>query len=146
MAVAVTNHPDRFRGLATLPIGDPAAAAAELKRTVRDHGFVGADQWPRQRSLPGRQLLRPVFESAETLNVPIYETLNVPIYLHPTVPPQPVIDAYYSGFAPRVSAKSSIAGVGWHIDTGIHCLRLILGGVFDRFPRLQVIVGISSRH
>ena len=110
MAVAVTNHPDRFRGLATLPMGDPAAAAAELKRTVRDHGFVGADQWPRQRSLPGRQLLRPVFESAETL--------NVPIYLHPTVPPQPVIDAYYSGFAPRVSARLSIAGVGWHIDTG----------------------------
>ena len=31
--------------------------------------------------------------------------------------------------------------VGWHIDTGIHCLRLILGGVFDRFPRLQFIVG-----
>jgi predicted TIM-barrel fold metal-dependent hydrolase len=75
----------------------------------------------------------PVFESAETL--------GVPIYLHPTVPPQPVIDAYYKGFSPGVSAMLSIAGAGWHIDTGIHCLRLILGGVFDRFPRLQLIVG-----
>ena len=74
-----------------------------------------------------------MFESAETL--------GVPIYLHPTVPPQPVIDAYYKGFSPGVSAMLSIAGAGWHIDTGIHCLRLILGGVFDRFPRLQLIVG-----
>jgi hypothetical protein len=50
-------------------------------------------------------------------------------------------DAYYGGLAPAVSAMLSIAGVGWHIDTGIHCIRLILGGVFDQFPRLQIIVG-----
>jgi uncharacterized protein len=65
----------------------------------------------------------------------------VPIYLHPTVPPRPVIDSYYKGLSPGVSALLSIAGAGWHIDTGIHCLRLILGGVFDRFPQLQLIVG-----
>ena len=69
------------------------------------------------------------------------ETLSVPIYLHRTVPPQPVIAAYYAGFDPKISARLSAAGIGWHIDTGIHCLRLILGGVFDRFPRLQIIVG-----
>lgn len=68
-------------------------------------------------------------------------TLGVPIYLHPTLPPQPVIDAYYGGFEPELSALLSAAGVGQHIDTGIHCLRLIPGGVFDRFPRLQIIAG-----
>jgi uncharacterized protein len=68
------------------------------------------------------------------------ETLGVPTYLHPTVPPAPVVDAYYGGFDPCLSAKLSTAGVGWHIHTGIHCLRLILGGVFDRFPVLQIIV------
>jgi uncharacterized protein len=52
-----------------------------------------------------------------------------------------VVDAYYGGFAPEVSAFLSIAGGGWHIDNGVHCLRLILGGVFDRFPALQIIVG-----
>ena len=52
-----------------------------------------------------------------------------------------MIKAYYTGFAPQVSGKLSIAGVGWHIDTAVHCLRLILGGVFDRFPELQIIVG-----
>ena len=134
VAAAVTQYPDRFLGFATLPMGDPQAAAAELERTVRAHGFVGALI---NGHVNGRYLddkfFWPVFESAETL--------GVPIYLHPTVPPQPVIDAYYQGFAPAVSARLSIAGVGWHIDTAIHCLRLILGGVFDRFPGLQLIVG-----
>lgn len=134
VAAAVTQYPDRFRGFATLPMGEPAAAAVELERVVRDHGFVGALI---NGHVNGRFLddtfFWPVFESAETL--------GVPIYLHPTVPPQPVIEAYYQGFAPAVSAKLSVAGVGWHIDTGIHCIRLILGGVFDRFPRLQIIVG-----
>jgi predicted TIM-barrel fold metal-dependent hydrolase len=40
-----------------------------------------------------------------------------------------------------VSGRLAVAGLGWHLDTGIHCIRLILGGVFDRFPALQVIVG-----
>lgn len=133
-AAAVALHPDRFHGFATLPMRDPAAAASELERAVREHGFVGALI---NGHIDGRYLddtfFWPVFESAESL--------GVPIYLHPTVPPQPVIDTYYSGFEPKISARLSGAGVGWHIDTGIHCLRLILGGVFDRFPRLQVIVG-----
>jgi uncharacterized protein len=134
VAAAVAQYPNRFRGFATLPMRDPAAATRELERAVRDHGFVGALI---NGHINGRYLddkfFWPVFECAETL--------GVPIYLHPTVPPQPVIDAYYSGFAPAVSAMLSIAGVGWHIDTGIHCIRLILGGVFDQFPQLQIIVG-----
>ena len=134
VAAAVAKHPDRFRGFATLPMRDPRAAAGELERVVREQGFVGALI---NGHVKGRYLddtfFWPVFECAETL--------SVPIYLHPTVPPQPVIDAYYAGFDPKISARLSAAGIGWHIDTGIHCLRLILGGVFDRFPRLQIIVG-----
>ena len=134
VAVAVTRHPDRFRGFATLPMRDPAAAAGELERVVREHGFVGALI---NGHVNGRYLddafFWPVFESAETL--------DVPIYLHPTVPPQLVIDTYYGGFDQKISARLAAAGVGWHVDTGIHCLRLILGGVFDRFPQLQIIVG-----
>ena len=62
-------------------------------------------------------------------------------YLHPVSPPKPVVDAYYSGFDPYVSSNLSAAGLGSHIDTTIRCMRLILGRVFDRFPRLQIIVG-----
>lgn len=134
VAAAVGEYPDRFRGFATLPMLAPEAAAAELERTVRERGFVGAlvNGHVNGRYLDDR-FFWPVFETAESL--------RVPIYLHPTIPPQPVIDACYGGFDPKISARLAAAGVGWHIDTGIHCLRLILGGVFDRFPTLQVIVG-----
>jgi predicted TIM-barrel fold metal-dependent hydrolase len=134
LAAAVSKYPDRFLGFATLPMLDPAAAARELERTVRDLRFVGAMI---NGHVNGRYLddkfFWPVFECAEAL--------GVPIYMHIQIPPKPVIDAYYGGFAPEVSAFLSIAGGGWHIDNGIHCLRLILGGVFDRFPALQIIVG-----
>jgi uncharacterized protein len=80
----------------------------------------------------------PVFECAETL--------GVLVYLHPTVPPQPVIDAYYIGFDPRISARLSAAGVGWHIDTGIHCLRLILGACSTGFPGYRSSWDTTSKH
>jgi len=134
LAATVSKYPDRLLGFATLPMLDPAAAVRELERTVRDLRFVGALI---NNNINGRyfddKFFWPVFECAEAL--------GVPIYLHPQIPPKPVVDAYYSGFAPEISAFLSLAGVGWHIDTGVHCLRLILGGVFDRFPALQIIVG-----
>ena len=134
LAATVSKYPDRLLGFATLPMLDPSAAARELERTVLDLHFVGALI---NSNINGRyfddKFFWPVFECAEAL--------GVPIYLHPQIPPRPVVDAYYSGFAPEISAFLSIAGVGWHIDTGVHCLRLILGGVFDRFPALQIIVG-----
>ncbi|HZW80354.1 MAG TPA: amidohydrolase family protein [Candidatus Deferrimicrobiaceae bacterium] len=134
LAATISKYPERLLGFATLPLLDPAAAARELERTVRDLHFVGALI---NSNVHGRhfddKFFWPVFECAEAL--------GVPIYLHPQIPPKPVVDAYYSGFAPEISAFLSIAGVGWHIDTGVSALRLILGGVFDRFPALQIIVG-----
>jgi predicted TIM-barrel fold metal-dependent hydrolase len=69
------------------------------------------------------------------------EALNVPIYLHPTVPAKPVLDVLYGGFSPMVSATFAAAGWGWHIETAVHLNRIILGGVFDRYPKLQVVIG-----
>jgi predicted TIM-barrel fold metal-dependent hydrolase len=134
VAATISKYPDRLLGFATLPMVDPPAAARELERSVRNLGFVGALI---NGHVHGRYLddkfFWPVFECAESL--------GVPIYLHPQFPPKAVVDACYSGFAPDVSGFLSIAGLGWHIDTGIHCIRLILGGVFDRFPALQIIAG-----
>jgi predicted TIM-barrel fold metal-dependent hydrolase len=65
----------------------------------------------------------------------------VPLYIHPTQPPDAVVAASYSGFSPIVSEMFANAGWGWHIETGIHVLRMILGGVFDEFPKLQVVIG-----
>jgi uncharacterized protein len=134
VAEAVRAYPDRFAAFATLPMADPKAAADELERAVSDLGLCGAMV---NGHVGGLYLddasYWPVFERAEAL--------HTPIYLHPTWPVQSVFDACYAGFTPVVSELLATAAWGWHVDTGLHVLRLILGGVFDRFPGLQVIVG-----
>jgi predicted TIM-barrel fold metal-dependent hydrolase len=133
-AEAVRMHPDRFAGFATVPTADPDAAAGELERTVGEYGFRGLLINGHTR---GRYLDDPFFS-------PILEraqALDVPLYLHPTPPPRAVIDASYGGLAPQVTARLATWAWGWHIETAVHVLRLIAGGVFDRYPGLQVIVG-----
>jgi len=131
---AVRKHPTRFGGFATLPTVDPNAAAAELDRTVHEYGFKGAaiNGHIRGRYLD-HKFFWPIFERAEAL--------NVPIYLHPTRPPKPVIEASYGGFAPELTQMFAGPGWGWHIETALHVIRIILGGTFDRHPRLQLVVG-----
>jgi len=133
-AAAVHRRADRFAAFAAVPTPAPEAAADELERTVRDHGFKGAviNGHVRGRYLDD-QFFWPIFARAESL--------DVPIYLHPTQPPKAVVDAYYGGFEPAVSQLFAIAGWGWHIETGVHVLRIILGGVFDRYPKLQLVIG-----
>jgi hypothetical protein len=134
LAAAVKQYPDRFGGFATLPTPIPEAAADELERTVKEYGFKGAfiNGHTGSRYLDDK-FFWPILERAESL--------RVPIYIHPTPPPQPVIDAYYSGFSPEVIFGFSTNGWGWHIETAVHVLRMILGGVFDQFPDLQIIIG-----
>jgi predicted TIM-barrel fold metal-dependent hydrolase len=135
LAEAVRRHPSRFAGFAALPTAAPERAANELERAVHDLGFKGAliNGHARGRYLDD-PFFWPILERAEAL--------AVPIYLHPTPPPQPVIQASYTGhFAPEVTAILATSGWGWHIETATHVLRMILGGVFDRFPRFQVIIG-----
>jgi predicted TIM-barrel fold metal-dependent hydrolase len=131
---AVKKYPKRFGGFASLPIQAPDKAADELERTVRQLGFKGAliNGHTRGRYLDDK-FFTPILERANAL--------NVPIYIHPTRPPQPVVDALYSGFSPAVTGQLAIAGWGWHIETAIHVIRLVLGGVFDRYPKLQIVIG-----
>jgi predicted TIM-barrel fold metal-dependent hydrolase len=74
-----------------------------------------------------------IFEAADSL--------NVPIYLHPAPPPYSVNEAYYSGLPDSFGQMLSIAGWGWHVETGLHVLRLMVSGLFDRLPNLQIIIG-----
>lgn len=134
IAGAIRRYPTRFAGFAALPTMDPKKAADELERCVRENGFKGTmiNGHARGRYLDDN-FFWPILERAEAL--------NVPIYLHPTQPPQPVVDTYYKGFNQIVSFMFANAGWGWHIETAVHVLRLILGGAFDRFPNLQLVVG-----
>jgi predicted TIM-barrel fold metal-dependent hydrolase len=133
LAEAVKKHPQRFAAFAALAVAAPDKAAQELEQRVRQ-GFKGTliNGHSRGRYLDDK-FFWPILEAAEAL--------DVPIYLHPTVPPKAVVEASFGGFAPPVSAMFAAAGWGWHIETAVHLIRMILGGVFDRFPRLQVIIG-----
>jgi hypothetical protein len=134
LAAAVRSHPERFGGFATLALKSPATAAAELERSVTRLGFHGAllNGTTGGHFLDDSRFL-PVFEAAAHL--------GVPIYLHPAPPPLPVRDAYYSGLPSELGFLLSIAGWGWHAETGLHTLRLIVSGLFDRLPALQLIIG-----
>ncbi len=134
VAATVAGRPDRFQGFATLPTPDPAAAARELERGVTRLGLQGAMVFGRTRD---RNADAPEFTA-------IYEaaaSLRVPLYLHPQVPDTPVRDSYYSGLGDKVDLNLAMGGIGWHYETGVQLLRMILSGVFDRFPDLQVITG-----
>ena len=134
LAATVRARPDRFRGLATLATPDPAEAARELHRCVRELGFDGAMLYGRTRD---RNLdhpdFRPIFEAAAEL--------RAPIYLHPQSPPPAVRAAYYEGFGEPLDALFASPGIGWHYETGVQTLRLVLAGTFDRFPDLQLVLG-----
>jgi uncharacterized protein len=134
LADAMKKNPTRIGGFAALPTGAPDKAAQELERRVREQKFAGAiiNGHNRGRYLDDK-FYWPILECAEKL--------GAPIYLHPTRPPQPVIEASFGGFAPLVTEMFSGPGWGWHIETAVHVIRLVLGGVFDRFPKLQIVIG-----
>jgi predicted TIM-barrel fold metal-dependent hydrolase len=134
LAAAVRAHPSRFAGFAALNTRDPAGAAKEFERCVNVLGFKGALL---SGTTDGEFLDQPKF-------IPIFEAANalgVPVYLHPAPPPKAVKDVYFSGLPGETGFVLSIAGWGWHAETGLHSLRLIVSGLFDRFPELQVIIG-----
>ena len=133
-ARAVAAHPNRFQAFATLPTPAPDEAARELERAVGELGHVGAMLNGRTREV----------NMDDARYFPIYQTaarLGVPLYVHPQCPTDKVRDAYYSGFDEQTDLLFATPGIGWHYETGIQVLRLILSGTFDRLPDLQVIVG-----
>ena len=134
LAEAVSAHPDRFAGFATLATPAPADAARELDRAVHELDLRGAMIYGHT---DGRflddQFFWPMLEAAEAL--------DVPVYLHPSYAPKAVVDAYYSGLPGHFGTMLSTGMMGWHYEVAMHTMRMVLGGVFQRFPRLQLIIG-----
>ena len=132
LVAAVKQHPKRFAAFCALPTADPKAAAAELERCVK-LGFKGAMIHGLSN---GVFLDEPQFD-------PIWEraqALDVPIYLHPSVPLQAVQDAYYAKYSKDFPMVIR-AGWGFTVETATIAIRLVLGGVFERFPKLNMILG-----
>ena len=123
---AVKKHSDRYAALAAIAPQDPSAAVKELQRAV-GLGMKGAVV---NSHTQGEYLDEPkyweIFEAAQAL--------DVPIYLHPNTPPASMI-------APFLPRGLDGAIYGFAVETGLHLLRIIVAGVFDRFPKLKIAVG-----
>ena len=131
---ATTRHPERLRMFASLALKQPEQAARELERGVERMrcvgGFVNGTEGG---SFLDDVRYAPIFEAAEAL--------DVPIYIHPTPPSAIIREAYFSNLPESSAYFLSTAAWGWHVELGMHCLRMILAGTFDRFPRLKIIIG-----
>ena len=122
LAEAVHQHPDRFVGLASLPWQDVPSALGEIDRAVNDLNLQGVMLYSHTSAEP---IDSPVYD-------PVYsraEELGVPIVLHPTVPP----------WGETIQDHSMITMVGLMAHHSFAMLRLILGGVLERHPDLQVV-------
>ncbi|MDT5010897.1 MAG: uncharacterized protein QOH57_2514 [Mycobacterium sp.] len=133
-AEVVAAHPARFNALATLPTQDPDAAIVEANRAITELGFCGVVI---NGHTQGRFLDAPEFDDL----LAAVEELDVPIYLHPTYPPPQVAEVYFGGLPGPTGEALSTAAWGWHVETGLHVMRLAATGVFDRHPKLQIVVG-----
>jgi hypothetical protein len=134
LAEVVRAHPGRFAAFAALAVDDPISASRELERAVTQLGCRGTMIDGTTHGLfLDHPKFTPILEAAQAL--------RVPIYVHPAPPPAAVQAAYFSGLPDPYGMLLSIAAWGWHAETGLHCLRLIVSGVFDRFPGLQIIIG-----
>jgi len=130
---AVQRHPDRFAGFAAVPTPDPAAAADELERCVTKLGFKGAMVHGLTHGLFfDDKRFWPIMERAQAL--------DVPIYLHPAVPHQAVIDAYYKDYVDKFPMITNAAW-GFTVETATQGVRMVLSGAFDAYPNLKIILG-----
>ena len=127
LAAAIAAHPTRYAGLAAIAPQNPAAAAKELERSVRTLGLKGAIV---NSHTQGEYLDAPkfwdIFAAAEAL--------DVPIYIHPNTPPNSMIK-------PFMDRGLDGAVFGFAVETGLHALRIVVSGVFDRFPKLRIVLG-----
>ena len=134
LAAEVQKRPDRFQGLAALPMQDPELAIVELERCVKELGFRGAlvngfsqvgD--PDNAIYYDQPQYRPFWAAVEQL--------DVPFYLHPRSP-LPRDARLYAGHAWLLGAAW-----GYGNETAVHALRLMGSGLFDEFPRLSIVIG-----
>jgi uncharacterized protein len=134
VAAIIAKYPARFQGFATLPTAAPTEAAFELERSVKQLGLKGTMLCGRTRD---KNLDHPDFR----VMLKTAATLNVPVFVHPQIPQRAVREVYYSGFGEPIDTAFATFALGWHYEAGIQFLRMMLGGVFDELPDLQIILG-----
>ena len=129
LAEAVKRYPDRYVGLAAMAPQDPEGSARELERAVTKLGMKGAklNSHAKGEYLDDEKFW-PIFEAAESL--------DVPIYLHPTWPAPSIIEGFGEYGFPLAGPP-----FGFGVETSLHTMRLLYSGVFDRYPGLKIVLG-----
>ncbi|KAK4494308.1 hypothetical protein PRZ48_014606 [Zasmidium cellare] len=137
----IQGREDRFGSFAALSMHNPAEAAAELERCVKQYGFLGALVNDTQRSSEdGNQ--RIFYDQPEwDVFWSKCEELNVPFYLHPRHPTGAQYEQVYKDRKYTIGPPVSFAN-----DVSVHILGMVTNGVFDRHPKLQVIIGHLGEH
>src|SRR6202047_1103708 len=129
----VRAHPDRFAAFAAIPTPDPKAAADELERTVTRLGFKGAMIHGLTNGLfIDDERFWPIFERAAAL--------EVPLYMHPSIPDPRVIEVYYKDYVEKFPTILRAAW-GFTVETATQGVRLVLSGVFEKYPGLKIVLG-----
>jgi 5-carboxyvanillate decarboxylase len=127
LAAAIRKFPDRLAGMTAIAPQDPAAAAREIERGVRTLGLHAVILNSHvQGEYLDAQKYWDIFAAAEAC--------DAAIYIHPNTPSDRMI-------APFLEAGLDGAIFGFGVETALHVLRLIVSGVFDRFPKLKVVIG-----
>ncbi|MCC2096391.1 MAG: amidohydrolase [Hyphomicrobiales bacterium] len=133
LASLIAQRPDRYRGFAALPLQDPQAACEEMSRCMKMPGFVGALVNGYSTAPDGAPLYYdlPQYEAFWSLT----EELEAPFYLHPRNSVESALINY--------EGHRWMLGAAWGFaqETSVHALRLMGSGLFDRHPRLQMILG-----
>jgi predicted TIM-barrel fold metal-dependent hydrolase len=133
LAAVVSSNPKRFAAFAALPTANPSAAADELERCVTKLGFKGAMiHGMSTGEFIDHKKYWPIYERAEKL--------DVPLYLHPSLPNQTVTDIYYQDYAKDFPLVVRPAW-GYTVETATQAIRLVLSGVFEKYPKLKIILG-----
>ncbi|HUQ75940.1 MAG TPA: amidohydrolase family protein [Burkholderiales bacterium] len=137
LAETVKASKGRFLGFASLPTANPKAAADELERAVTKLGFKGAmvhglTSVGNERLFLDDKRFWPIFERAQAL--------DVPLYMHPAIPHPAVVEAYYKDYVKDFPSILT-AGWGFTVETATQGLRLVLSGVFEKYPDLKIILG-----
>jgi aminocarboxymuconate-semialdehyde decarboxylase len=122
LASAIASDRTRFGGWAVLPMQDPAAAAQELRRCVRDHGFAGGHIASNVRGVYlDDDMFEPIFRAAVDL--------NVPLFVHPADPLG----------KDRTREYELTIVAGYLFDNTINILKMICSGFLDRWPSLKLV-------
>ncbi|RDA88268.1 hypothetical protein CP532_0304 [Ophiocordyceps camponoti-leonardi (nom. inval.)] len=141
VAEAIKHHRNRLGAFATLSMHDPHEAADELRRCVRQLGFLGALVNDTQRSGPEGD--DAIFYDNPDWD-PFWATvveLDVPLYLHPRNPTGSLHDRLWADRKWLIGPPLSFAH-----GVSLHVLGMVTNGVFDRHPSLQVILGHLGEH